>query len=199
MGCRQERGTLQHAGCVGVEVKSEVRSATFEAAKLAFVALGSNLGDSVQIIQSAMDRLQQLSSPPLLRSSLWRSSPVDCPPGSPDFVNAVVGLLPATDDTPESLLDRLQALEQEFGRQPKKILNESRPLDLDLITFGTEIRNSEKLVLPHPRAHQRRFVLEPLVEVAPELVLPGQRRNAAALLASLRSDEQIERLTRRSG
>jgi len=174
-------------------MKSGVRSAKPEAAKLAFVALGSNLGDSTQIIRSVMDRLQQHSDHPILRSSLWRSSPVDCPPGSPDFVNGVVGLLPVTHEMPESLLDKLQALEQAFGRQPKQVLNESRPLDLDLITFGIETRESERLILPHPRAHLRRFVMEPLVEVAPDLVLPGQPQTTTALLAALDSDEQIER------
>ena len=124
---------------------------------------------------------------------------MECPPGSPDFLNAVVGLLPMTHETPESLLDKLQALEQEFGRQPKQVLNESRPLDLDLITFGIETRESERLIIPHPRAHLRRFVLEPLVEVAPGLRLPGQLQHTTALLAALDSDEQIERFAERSG
>ena len=103
---------------------------------LAFVALGSNLGDSAQVLRAAMARLQALSDEPGLNSSLWPTDPVDCPPGSPRFLNAVAGLVPRTAETPESLLEKLQALEQEFGRQPKKIPNEPRPLDLDLIAFG---------------------------------------------------------------
>src|ERR1043165_2458679 len=139
---------------------------------LAFIALGSNMGDSEKILSQAMIRLAEFSTKPLLKSSLWKSTPVDCPPGSPPFVNAVVGLVPRGGETPESLLAKLHALEKEFGREPKKILNEPRPLDLDLITFGNETRNSPTLVLPHPRAQQRRFVLQPLGEIAPQLVLP---------------------------
>jgi len=141
-----------------------------------------------------MGRLQALSIEPLLRSSLWKTSPVDCPPGSPGFVNAVVGLKPFVDETPETLLAKLRALEKEFGRQPKKVLNEPRPLDLDLIAFGQEIRATEKLTLPHPRAHSRRFVLQPLAEIAPRFVLPGQRLTVGELLARLRSEEIVERV-----
>ena len=72
--------------------------------------------------------------------------------------------------------------------------NEPRPLDLDLLAFGGETRATPALTLPHPRAHQRRFVLAPLAELAPDLVLPGQARSVAALLAALRSDEALRRL-----
>ena len=75
----------------------------------AFVALGSNLGDSRRILEAAFERLQKLSSSPIRRSSLWRSAPVDCPPGSPEFVNAVAALVPKPNETPESLLAGLQA------------------------------------------------------------------------------------------
>lgn len=134
---------------------------------VAFVALGSNLGDSVRILQEAFNRLEDLSAKPIRRSSLWRSKPVDCPPGSPDFVNAVAELVPNADETPESLLVKLQQMEREFGRRPKQVLNEPRPLDLDLLAFGGEIRSTPELVLPHPRAHLRAFVLEPWTEIAP--------------------------------
>src|SRR2546428_12090050 len=94
-----------------------------ELQKMAFVALGSNLGDAKQNVLRAMDRLQQITDFPLLRSSLWQSTPVECPPGSLMFVNAVAGLLPRANETPESMLDKLQSLETEFGRQPRKVLN----------------------------------------------------------------------------
>src|SRR5665213_3543146 len=100
----------------------------------ALISLGSNLGDSRKIILDAMARLQKFSDLPILKSSLWQTSPVDCPPDSPKFVNAVVGLIPRENETPEALLKKLQNLEKEFGRAPKTILNEPRPLDLDLIT-----------------------------------------------------------------
>ncbi len=160
----------------------------------ALVALGSNLGDSTAILQLAMERLQGFSTRPLLKSSLWQSTPVDCPPGSPLFVNAVVALAPLAGETPESLLERLQALERESGRRARQVLNEPRPLDLDLIAFGPELRDTPGLILPHPRAHLRRFVLEPLHEIAPDLILPRQTKTIRELLAELRSGEVLRRL-----
>ena len=152
---------------------------------LAFVALGSNLGDSRQIFAKALARVQEFTAAPLLKSSFIETAPVDCPLGSPIFLNAVVGFAPRAGETPESLHARLQALEKEFGRQPKAILNEPRPLDLDLIAFGDETRNTPALILPHPRAHRRKFVLQPLAKIAPDFILPGQKRAVAELLADL--------------
>jgi 2-amino-4-hydroxy-6-hydroxymethyldihydropteridine diphosphokinase len=141
-----------------------------------------------------MDKLQELSPEPLLRSSLWQTTPVDCPPDSAIFVNAVVGLVPLGGEMPESLLRKLQALEREFGRRPKQGLNEPRPLDLDLIAFASERRRGDILNLPHLRAHQRRFVLQPLSEITPSLVLPGQDQNVQDLLACLPEDPNMRRL-----
>jgi 2-amino-4-hydroxy-6-hydroxymethyldihydropteridine diphosphokinase len=160
----------------------------------ALIALGSNLGDSKQIIREAFQELAELSTRPIVRSSLWQSSPVDCPPGSPAFVNAGVVLFLKAHETPETLLAKLQTLEKKFGRQEKKVHNEARPLDLDLVAFGGETRQSPNLTLPHPRAHQRKFVLLPLAEIAPEFVLPGLNRSIRELLAELRSEEQVSRL-----
>ena len=156
---------------------------------MAIIALGSNLGDSRQNVLSAMDRLQELSDEPILRSSLWETTPVDCPPGSQRFINAVMGLVPRPEETPESLLTKLQAVEIEFGRKPKQVLNEPRPLDLDLIAFGSEVRATKELTLTHPRATGRRFVLAPLNDIAPDLILPGQSKTVAQLLAELGTDE----------
>ena len=152
------------------------------------------MGRSRKIILDAMARLQNFSDEPILKSSLWQTTPVDCPPDSPKFVNGVAGLIPKKDETPESLLKKLRGLEMEFGRQPKKVLNEPRPLDLDLIAFGNEIRRSAELTLPHPRAHLRKFVLQPLSEVAPDLILPGQHKTVSELLAGLFSGETVTRL-----
>ncbi|MEN9572397.1 MAG: hypothetical protein RL514_252 [Verrucomicrobiota bacterium] len=165
------------------------------AESVAFLALGGNLGDALTTVREAMGRLGALAVTQVRRSSLWRSTPVDCPPGSPDFINAVVAFTPLPHLTPESLLVELQALEREFGRRPKLVLNEARPLDLDLIAWGREVRNTPTLALPHPRAHLRRFVLLPLSELAPELVLPGQTWSVAELLAGLRTDEVLLRAT----
>jgi 2-amino-4-hydroxy-6-hydroxymethyldihydropteridine diphosphokinase len=160
----------------------------------AFIALGSNLGESREVIRRAMERLQGLSDEPLLKSSLWETTPVDCPAGSPMFVNAVAGLRPRSGETPESMIGKLQSLEKEFGRQPKKVLNEARALDLDLIAFGKETRSTETLVLPHPRAHERRFVLQPLNEIAPDLVLPDQTKTVEQLLAELQPDAGMRKI-----
>jgi 2-amino-4-hydroxy-6-hydroxymethyldihydropteridine diphosphokinase len=208
---------------------------------LAFVALGSNLGDARQNVLRALQRLQSLSDAPLRRSSLWETAPVDCPPGSPPFINAVAGLEPRASETPRTLLAQLQALEKDLGRQPKKIPNEPRLIDLDLIAFGSQtvtpqslvvgtprepakraaqqfvpisgVRSAQRadptlpgppktdrlsqtnvapdLVLPHPRAHLRRFVLQPLSEIAPDYILPGQRKTVAKLLKELHSKERL--------
>ncbi|HUA67559.1 MAG TPA: 2-amino-4-hydroxy-6-hydroxymethyldihydropteridine diphosphokinase [Candidatus Saccharimonadales bacterium] len=163
-------------------------------AKLAIIALGSNLGDSRRIVLEAMKRLQSLSDRPVRKSSLWQTSPVNCPPDSPMFVNAVVGVVPRRVETPKSLLKKLQSLERDFGRRQKKVHNEPRPLDLDLIAFGSEICDTPELILPHPRAHLRRFVLQPLSEIAPDLIFLGQSKTVSRLLAELISEETITRL-----
>ncbi len=175
---------LRHAGRAGAEVNAPSR-------ERALIALGSNLGESISLIHEACDRLQEFSDSPIRKSSLWRTTPVDCPPGSPPFVNAAVALVPLSDETPESLLSKLQALEKEFGRKPKVVLNEARPLDLDLIAFGSEVRKTLELTLPHPRAHLRRFVLQPLSEVAPAFVLPGQTHTMRELLKVLPPDDSL--------
>lgn len=143
----------------------------------------------------AIEKLQDFSEHPLQKSSLWKTTPVDCPPGSADFVNAVVALVPHTDESPQSLLQKLQALEKEFGRKPKNVMNEPRPLDLDLITFGNEQRKFPDLTLPHPRAHHRRFVLQPLAEITPHFIFPGHVKTVAQLLNELPSDDSLQKLS----
>ncbi len=156
-------------------------SATLQAGSpgLAFVALGANLpfgaGDPAATLQAVLPELQQLSAQPLLVSSFYASEPKDCPPGSPKYLNAVVGLLPLPGESPEALLHKLQALEQRFGRVRSGIVNEARTLDLDLLAFRDETRATTFLTLPHPRAHERRFVLEPWREIAGgDLLLQGR-------------------------
>lgn len=103
-------------------------------------------------------------------------------------------MTPHSDETSDSLLQKLQAIEAEFGREPKKVINEPRPLDLDLIAFGSVQMKSPKLTLPHPRAHLRRFVLEPLAEIAAEAILPGQLSSTGSLLSQLRTAEVLRRI-----
>ena len=152
---------------------------------MAFVALGGNLGDAAATLREAAAEIAGWSSARALGSSLWRTEPVDCPPGSPSFLNAALGLQPKPGATPESLLDNLLALEARLGRTRSGLANAPRVIDLDLIAFGTETRNMPTLVLPHPQAHKRSFVLAPLAEIAPGLVLPGQQQTVSGLLATL--------------
>lgn len=163
---------------------------------LAVVALGSNLGDSATLVREAMDRVEQLAGVPVRRSSLWRTTPVDCPPGSPVFVNAVVGFPVPMGWVSRRFLESLQALEREFGRRPKTVHNEARPLDLDLIVWGDERQTDGFLTLPHPRAHERRFVLEPLAEIAPGLRWPGRGVSVTELLQGLPPDPAMRRGTK---
>lgn len=160
----------------------------------AFIALGSNLGTSEEILRLAFHHLQHLSPDLLLQSSFWKTSPVDCPPDSPPFINAVAGLKYPLQETPEHLLEELLRLEATFGTRKRLKTNEPRFLDLDLITYGNQTRHSSELILPHPRAHLRKFVLAPLAEIAPGLFLPGQEKNVRTLLDELVSPEKIERI-----
>ncbi len=157
----------------------------------AIIALGSNLGDSRRLLNRAFECLRQLSDGEFKASRLWRSTPVDCPPNSPDFLNAVCLLEPNPSETPDSFLDQLQAIERGFGRTPKTVHNEPRPLDLDLIAFGGARRTGERLTLPHPRAHVRRFVLGPLQEIAPDLVLPGWDKTVSEMLLDLPQEPDV--------
>jgi 2-amino-4-hydroxy-6-hydroxymethyldihydropteridine diphosphokinase len=162
---------------------------------LAIIALGANSGNVRQNVTQAIQRLQEFSTKPLLKSSLWQTTPVDCPPGSAPFINAVVALVPRPGESPESLLAKLQAMEMQFGRHRTGVPNEPRPLDLDLIAFGAETRSTTTLALPHPRAHLRRFVLQPLAEILPDFVLPGQTRTIAELLRLLPRDSGMKRVS----
>jgi len=159
---------------------------------MVLVGLGSNQGDSVGIIRAALDRLTAFAAGPLRRSRLYRTSPVDCPPGSSDFVNAAAAFTPLPDTTPEGLLAALKALEREFGRTKRPVRNAPRELDLDLLLFGDEVRQQDDFVLPHPRAVDRLFVLEPAAELLPAVVWPGTRRTIAELRDALESSEEVE-------
>ena len=158
------------------------------------MALGANLGDPVQTIGRAVERLGAFSEARPECSSLWQTAPLDCPEGSPPYVNAVARLFVAEALDPAELLRRLLAVEREFGRRPKQQHNEPRPLDLDLIHVEGRVSSTPGLVLPHPRAHLRRFVLAPLAELAPGLVLPGQDLSVAELLAGLGQSQAAERI-----
>ena len=127
----------------------------------AFVALGANLGDARQTIEDAFERLAALPRTRLAgRSSLYRTAPVDAQ--GPDFFNAVAAL--ETDLPPAELLAALHRIEAEHGRE-RPYRNAPRTLDLDLLLHGSTLLDGPALTLPHPRLHERAFVLAPLLEL----------------------------------
>ena len=154
-----------------------------------FIALGANLGDPVVTVAAAIRALRGLPRTEFIAaSSLYRSAPVGLR-HQPDFINAVVEL--AAVSSAPALLDSLFALEERFGRQ-RSVKNAPRTLDLDLLLFGDEISADPLLTLPHPRLHQRAFVLAPLAEIAPRLTIPGRGSVGDLLLRC--ADQQIEKL-----
>lgn len=147
----------------------------------AYVGLGANLGDPAGQIRAVLDAMRHAPEMGLVKSSsLYRSAPVDAP-GQPDFINAVA--LVETTLAPLSLLRALLDFESRFGRL-RSFQNAPRTLDLDLLLYGEAVLDLAELQVPHPRMHLRRFVLAPLVEIAPLVVIPGQG-GAAQLLSGL--------------
>lgn len=145
-------------------------SANAAALTRAYVGLGANLGDAAATLRAVVRELQGHPALRLRRlSSLYRSAPVDA--GGPDYLNAVAELDTALD--PLSLLDLLQALELAHGRE-RPYRNAPRTLDLDLLLHGGVQLDTPRLTLPHPRLHERAFVLVPLAELAPDLDVPGR-------------------------
>ncbi len=159
------------------------------AGQIAFVGLGSNMDDPREQVLRALRALDNLPNTRVLaRSSLYRSAPVGYLE-QPDFINAVAQL--ETELSPRALLDALLTLEQECGRT-REFINAPRTLDLDVLLYE-ELRNHEHgLTIPHPQMHLRAFVLRPLLEIAPDCVIPGIGAAAAALRQC--ADQQLERI-----
>ena len=155
---------------------------------IAFVGIGANLGDARG---NVVDALARLGSQPGCRlvasSSLWRTAPVDS--SGDDYINAVAQLDTSLDA--HALLNALQAIELQHGRE-RPYRNAPRTLDLDLLLYGDDIIETADLAVPHPRMHERAFVLAPLLEIAPDAVIPGRGR-AADLLSAV-AGQAITRL-----
>jgi 2-amino-4-hydroxy-6-hydroxymethyldihydropteridine diphosphokinase len=138
----------------------------------AVLSLGSNVGDRVANLQGAIDSLADTPEVHLVAvSSVYETQPAEAPEGSPDFLNAVV--LADTTLSIAMLLERAQAIEAAFGREHGE-RNAPRTLDIDLIVVGDRVNESEELTLPHPRAHERAFVLVPWHEIDARAVIPGK-------------------------
>ena len=155
-----------------------------------YVALGANLADPVAQIHAAFVALARLPETRLDRtSSLYRTTPVGIH-GQPDFVNAVASM--QTSLTAQAMLDALFEVEAQFGRR-RDFYHAPRTLDLDLLLYDTQTIDTPQLKLPHPRMHLRAFVLVPLLEIAPDCLIPGRGRAAAWLPAvSMQAIDYLE-------
>ena len=156
---------------------------------LAYLGLGANLGDPEAQLRAVMGALRAIPNTTLLRSSsLYASAPVDAP-GQADYVNAVALL--ETSLAPLDLLGLLRELETDHGRV-RSVRNAPRTLDLDLLLYDEDTLSLPELTIPHPRMHLRRFVLEPLLEIAPGICIPGH--GPATLLLAATGNQAVRRL-----
>jgi 2-amino-4-hydroxy-6-hydroxymethyldihydropteridine diphosphokinase len=157
------------------------------------VALGSNIGDRLENLRAARTAILGLSNvkPPIVSSAVYETEPVGCEPGAGEFLNAVVEF--EYDGDLARLLEQLIQIEETLGRKRDHPKNVSRSIDLDLLYWGDRRINEERLQLPHPRLHSRTFVLRPLADIRPELVLPDQTKTVRELLATSEQSGEVSR------
>ena len=158
------------------------------------IGLGSNLGDRLANLRDAFRRVCALNDrgPDLLVSSIFETSPIDCEPGTAHYLNAVIELNFC--GPPVALLDQLLAIEKQMGRPSKRPRNAPRSIDLDVLYVGNRVLNNPEIIIPHPRLSQRRFVLLPLSEIAPDLILAGQTATVRSLLNELQDPGTVTRI-----
>jgi 2-amino-4-hydroxy-6-hydroxymethyldihydropteridine diphosphokinase len=159
------------------------------------VALGSNLGDrlaNLRVTGKAIVDLPNVKAP-ILSSAIYETDPVHCEPGAGKFLNGVLEF--EYEGDPLELLKNLREIEKTLGRPADHPRNVSRKIDIDLLYMGEIRMDNDELQLPHPRMHLRKFVLQPLADIGPELILPGQRKTVRDLLAQLRESTKVIRLT----
>ena len=161
------------------------------------VALGSNLGDRLSNLRAARKAILQLAgvTPPIFASAVYETEPINCESDAGKFLNAVLEFDYKGD--PLELLKRLGELEQALGRLPDHPRNVSRKIDIDLLYFDATKIAKKELQLPHPRVHLRRFVLQPLADIRPDLVLPNQTQSVRELLAQRDDSAKVVRLQER--
>ncbi|PYJ74746.1 MAG: 2-amino-4-hydroxy-6-hydroxymethyldihydropteridine diphosphokinase [Verrucomicrobia bacterium] len=157
------------------------------------VALGSNLGDRLANLRTTRKAILQLAgvTPPILASAIYETEPIDCESGAGKFLNAVLEF--DYEGDPLELLKKLGELERALGRLPNHSRNLSRKIDIDLLYFGATKIDKKELQLPHPRMHLRRFVLQPLADIRPDLVLPNQTKTVRELLAQFDESGKVVR------
>ena len=156
------------------------------------IALGSNIEPRLVYLQAARRRLFSLHSgtQPVLCSKVYQTAPVDCPADSSPFLNAALEL--STEMHPRELLKSFKSIERDLGRSPAHERNSPRKIDIDLLYCGEITLAEPELILPHPRITRRRFVLQPLVDIRPELRLPDFTQTIEELLADLANDESVD-------
>lgn len=153
-----------------------------------YIGIGANLGDARDQVEQAIARIGELPSSSLTaQSSLFRTAPVDA--GGDDYINAVVKL--ETSLTALALLDNLQVIERDFGRE-RPYVNAPRTMDLDLLLYGQTTMEIDKLTVPHPRITQRAFVLIPLLQIDPFIQIPG--KGAAHNFVSAVAGQAIQKI-----
>ena len=155
------------------------------------VALGSNLGDRLENLRAARKAILGLSNvkPPILSSAIYETDPVDCEPGANKFLNAVIEF--DYDRDPPSLLEELIRIEKALGRKRDHPKNVSRTIDIDMLYYDQRIIEDERLQLPHPRMHLRKFVLQPLANIRPGLILPGQTQTVDELASKVENSGEV--------
>ena len=155
------------------------------------IALGSNLGDRLANLRAARKAIVDLTAAKdsVLVSSVYETEPVGCEPGAGKFLNAVLEI--ECDGDPTDLLQKLIRIEESLGRDRNHARNVSRKIDIDLLYAGELNVENERLQLPHPRMHLRKFVLQPLADIRPDLVLPNQTKTVRELLAQIKDSIKV--------
>lgn len=157
------------------------------------VGLGSNLGDRLGNLRAARKAILGLSTvkPPIFSSPIYETDPVDCERGAEKFLNAVVEFNYEGDHA--NLLEQLIRIEERLGRRRDHGKNVSRTIDIDLLYGGDRNIENDRLQLPHPRMHLRKFVLQPLADIRPNLILRGQKKTVSELLKELGKSGEVIR------
>ena len=157
------------------------------------IALGSNLGDRLANLRAARTAIVDLSADKtsVLISPIYETEPVDCEFGAEKFLNAVMEI--GYDGDPTELLRKMIGIEESLGRDRKHARNVSRKIDIDLLYADDLNVANEELQLPHLRLHQRKFVLQPLADIRPDLILPNQEKNVSELLAQVKDSTKVVR------
>lgn len=158
--------------------------------RVGYLGLGSNVGDPRANLRQALDLLADAGVEVQAVSSLYVTEPVGEILDQPDFLNAAARV--ATDLDPEALLDVCKRIELDMGRDPDAPRHSPRPVDLDLLLLGDLVMETDRLALPHREVTTRRFVLAPLLELDPDLTLPGGKRLAESLAAMPEGEQRVE-------